>query len=226
MFQSNEEMYRVFVDWLENVAPTSFPNLILNDSNGKLLSEYVVSRGAVSIGTLNAAVAALGTQLEHKRVKSQAELAREFEQKERERIKREAQENIEGEKKFNNLALPKTSDLEAKRQADAQKATEALISRFSVNGPTPGTTDGKKTEAGLAALRAIRIQGKDSGQVDWVLTLKVVGAAFHNETVAEIQRAAQREHDSWTNKDENERRKSEERNNKAGVGASNIPRYR
>jgi hypothetical protein len=224
MFQSNEEMYRVFVDWLENVVPTSFPNLILNDHSGKLISEYVISRGVVSIGTLNAAVAALGTQLEHKRVKSQAELSREFDAKERARIKREAAENVEGAKKFNNLDLPKASDLEAKHQADAKKAIDALIARFSVNGKTPGTYDGKKTEAGRAALRAIQLKGESTGQVDWVLTLKIVGAAFHHETVAEIRAAAQKELDSWTNKDENQRRKAEE--GKWGtVSLGNLPRY-
>ncbi len=104
---------------------------------------------------------------------------------------------------------------------DAQKSIDALIARFSVNGKTPGTTDGPKTEAGRAALRAIRLTS--NGAYDAVLTLKIVGAAFHHETVAEIRAAAQRELDSWTNQSEKARRKSDE--TKLGVGPANLPRY-
>jgi hypothetical protein len=218
MFQSNEEILRVFADWFENVAPK---NLINSASNGKLLADYVLERGVVSIGTINDAVVALGSQLEYQRVKTEAEKAQEFEQKERERIKREAAENIEGAKKFNNLDLPDASSKEAKRQADAQKATEALISKYTVNGRTPGTFDDRKGAEGRAALRALRI--KSNGQVNWILTLKLVGAAFHHETVAEIRAAAKKEYNSWTNKDENGRRKSEQTLQGAGLG--NLPRY-
>jgi hypothetical protein len=221
MFQSREEIYRVFADWSVNFAPK---NLIQNDRNAQLLSNYVLDRGVVSVGALNDAIAALGNQLDYTpapRQKTQAELARDFDAKERARIKREAAENIAKSKEFDNLALPAASSIELKRQADAQKAVDALVARFSVNGSTPGTFDSRKTEAGRAALRAIKITS--NGKYDAVLTLKIVGAAFHHDSVAEIRAAAQRELDSWTNKDENLRRKSEE--SKLGVGPGNLPRY-
>src|SRR5216684_1001526 len=127
MFQGNEEIYRVFVDWFENVAPK---NLIQNDHNGKLLSEYVVSRGVVSVGTLNAAVAALGNQLQYTpapRQKSQEEIAADFQAKEMKRIERERAENAKPFVHSTKVAEAKAAEEEAKHQATAQSQIDYLI---------------------------------------------------------------------------------------------------
>jgi hypothetical protein len=220
--QSREEILRVFAEWTEHYAPSNFDKD--SQKNGKLLANYVLDvYGTVSITNLNEAVKALGPALDHlpeAKPKTQVEQAREFEKRERERVSREAADNLAKAKTFDNLNLTAASSKEAKRQEEAQKATEALIARWTVNGRTPGTFDDRKTAEGRAALQALRITS--NGTVDWVLTLKVVGAAFHHETVSEIRAAAQRELDRWSNKDENTRRREDE--SKRGV-LGNLPRY-
>src|SRR6266403_3518224 len=109
--QSREEILRVFQEWVDNHAPKNFD--INSKKNGLLLTNYILeTHDVVSITYLNEAYAALASALDHlpeAKPKTQAELASEFDAKERARIKREAAENLAGTKKFDNLNLPKAS---------------------------------------------------------------------------------------------------------------------
>jgi hypothetical protein len=221
--QSREEIFRVFQEWYENYAPANFDTN--SPKNGKLVADYILeTSGIVSITSINEAVKALWSALDllpEAKPKTHAELANAFQAKERARIRKEAEDNIAKAKVFDNLALKDASSVEAKRQADAQKSIDALVARYSVNGSTPGTFDSKKTEAGRAALRAIRMAV--NGKYDAVISLKFVQSAFHYDTVAEINAAVQRELGRVTGTDENTRRKADE--TKMGVGPGNLPRY-
>ena len=189
MFQSNEEIFRVFVDWFENVAPK---NLIQNDRNGKLLSEYVVSRGVVSIGTLNDAVTALHNQLQYTpapRQKTQEEIAADFQARELKRIEKERLENLKPFTHSTKVAEAKAAEEEAKHQATAQSQIDYLIHNYSVNAG-PGRIDHGKSDSGRAILRNIKIQR--GGKYDAPLTLRVLQAAHMFDTPAEIIRAAEK----------------------------------
>jgi hypothetical protein len=189
MFQSNEEIFRVFVDWFENVAPK---NLIQNDHNGRVLSEYVVSRGLVSVGTLNAAVEALGNQLQYTlapRQKTQEEIAADFQAREFARIQREAAENAKPFDHGKKIQESVAAKEEAKRQQAAQSQIDFIIHNYSVNAG-PGRIDHGKSDSGRAILRNIKIQR--GGKYDAPLTLKVLQQAHMFDTPSEIIRAAEK----------------------------------
>src|SRR5882762_5089869 len=126
----------------------------------------------------------------------------EFDARELKRIKKEAIENSKPFVHAETLAAQQNAEAEAKLQEKAQAEINRLILDYSVNG-LPGRIDFTKTLAGQAALRGIKINR--NGKVDWVLTLKVVRAAYNNDSPAEIIRAAERAVENYVTHDERER---------------------
>jgi hypothetical protein len=179
LLQGDDEIRRVFTDWFENVAPKTLLN---NERNGQLLGDYAINRrGMVSIGILNDAVAALGSQLEfapEPKQLTQEERAAIFQKKEFARIQRE---QIENSKPFSERrAAAEKAALDAKaetqRQAAAWKERDRLIDNYSINSG-PGRIDHARSEYFKGQLRGIKANRPD-GSMDWVVVLQTVQEAL------------------------------------------------
>jgi hypothetical protein len=142
--------------------------------------------------------------------KSQEQLAAEFQAREQQRVLRDQIANSIPFDHSKQIEAAKAAEEEAKRQEAAKETLNSLIHQYTVNG-LPGRIDYGKTEAGQAALRGIQI--KRNGKVDWLLTLRVVQAAYNNDSPREIIQAAERALENYKNYDEKEkaRIRSEER---------------
>src|SRR5258708_30704019 len=161
-------------------------------SLGHYLRKYVVSRGAVSIGTLNAATVALGNQLEYQPEppkKTAEQIEAEFQAKELKRMERERIENSKPFVHAEKVKEAQAAEAEAKRRATAQAQIDHLIHNYSVNAG-PGRIDHGKSDQGRAILRNIKIQR--GGKYDAMLTLGVFHQAHMFDTPAEIIRAAEK----------------------------------
>ena len=137
----------------------------------------------------------------------------EFRAKEEQRILREKIANSKPFDQTAKLAAAKAAEDEAKRQETAKNALNSLILDYTVNG-LPGRIDDTKTEAGRAALRGIKINR--NGKVDWVLTFKVVQAAYNNDTPAEIIRTAEKAIENYKTHDEQEKMRVRQEERRSG----------
>jgi hypothetical protein len=164
--------------------------------------------------------------------KSAEQIQREFDEKERQRIEKEAKENA---KPFDVAARTKAAEeaeAHTKRQDAAKTTLGHLLNTWSVNSNIPGRIDQNRTSEGIKILSGIRIlRGK---QVDYELTLKCVQRLFHSdgpseianrkdEVIQQVINEAKGIVDRNAAKAERERRMAEERRH--GAGTANLPRY-
>lgn len=176
MYQSKEEILRVFDEWGRNFAPSNF---IQNEKNAKLLADYVLSKyGLVSISYLNEAVKTLTSQLDwvpQMTAKTLEDQAAKFAAREAKRIEREKLEN--NSKWLDEARAKADHDKErekvAKMQADYKTRLESLIGMFAVNSSIPGRVDYSRTNSLKEKFSKVRVPGKD-GKTDWLLTFQRV----------------------------------------------------
>jgi transglutaminase-like putative cysteine protease len=187
MHQSPEDVVRVFDEF---VRGHKSPHLILDSQsvearyNADLLLEYVVKKyGWVTITYLQEADQALGAKLYRTlppRVKTQDELAAEFQAKELVRIQREQLENavpfqdrmVAAEK------AKQEAKAEVQRQASAKGERDRLIDNYTIN-LGPGRIDHGRSEYLREQLRGIKAKRPD-GTMDWTVVLKLVQEALSN----------------------------------------------
>jgi hypothetical protein len=163
--------------------------------------------------------------------KSQLQLQQEWDERERQRIEKEAKENA---KPFDVAARTKVAeDLQKRQKAqeNAQNTINHLLNTWCVYSG-PNRIDGSRTAEGVQFLSNIKIaRGKVT---DYVLTLAVIQKLFHCDSVQEMAAkkpeavkqvldAANGVVDPNAAKNERERRMAEERRH--GAGTANLPNY-
>ena len=199
-------------------------NLANTEQNAKLLAEYCYEMyGVISIANLKASVVALTGQLDLVPGKTQEQIAKEFEERERQRIERE---KLENSKPFDIEARTKKilADKERKeRQATAQAQIDHFVNSWSVNSTIPGRIDEVKSQAGRHFLANLKM---GRGNVyDAELTLRVVQKLYHCETAGEMEAKKDQAINelNFGKLDDAARRRAEEAKHGAGLG--NMPRY-
>lgn len=186
MNQSPEDVVRVFDEFVRGFKS---PDLILDSQsaeskyNANLLLEYAVKKyGWVTITYLQEADQALGAKLYRTpppKVKTQDELAAEFQKREFARIQKEQAENAVPFQDRMAAAekARKDAEKETQRQAAAWKERDRLIDSYSINFG-PGRIDHTRSEYFKGQLRQINFT--KNGKTDWVEVLHLVQEALSN----------------------------------------------
>jgi hypothetical protein len=176
--QSNDVVLALMDEYQRGFAP---PDLILSEKNAGTMLVYAIEKyGLVSISYLIEAEQTLGAQLDRvppPRVKTQDEIAKEFQAKELKRIQREQLENAVP---FQDRAAAaekdkKNAETEKARQISAWKERDRLIDNYSIN-LGPGRIDHSRSEYFKEQLRGIK--ATRNGTMDWVVVLKTVQEAL------------------------------------------------
>jgi hypothetical protein len=184
-YQSNDELIRVADEFFRSFCPS---DLVKDGPNGTKNAELIMGHclqrhGFVSISGMTESASELAADgylalIPAPKVKTQEELAQEFQAKELKRIQREQLENSVPFQDRMAAAEKDKKDAEKEkaRQVSAWKERDRLIDNYSIN-LGPGRTDHARSEYFKEQLRGIKAT-RSNGTMDWVVVLKTVQEAL------------------------------------------------
>jgi hypothetical protein len=179
MFQSNDEIIRVFDDWTRNFCP---PNVVKNAKNSQLIAEHCFKKhGILTISGLTEAAHELAAHLdlipEPKKLTLEEQAAI-FQQREFARIQREQLENyVPFSERVAAEKAKRLAEEEAKEQADAEVQINNEILRYECYRGPNRIDHGKSDELRKDLLK---IEVRRNGKRDAKLTLEAVRKAISN----------------------------------------------